>query len=65
MTASRFFVVPAPGHYGDSARVISSHATLRAARRMATAGYVVRTGEKRRGNIWLRSYEELYPIAHA
>ena len=60
-----YFVVPAPGHYGDRARVTSSHRTLEAARRAAGSGYVVRTGALVRGDEWLRSSESVYPIAAA
>lgn len=58
-----FFVVPAPGHYGDRARVISSHATREAARKAATSGYVARVGALRKGQEWLRSSESVYPLA--
>lgn len=59
------FVVPAPGHYGDRARVMSSHYSLAAARRHARpgTGCVVRVGACRRGETWLRVYEETYPVA--
>jgi hypothetical protein len=58
-----YFVVPAPGHYGDRARVISSHRTLNAARKAAGKGYVVREGAKARGDEWLRASESVYPVA--
>ena len=61
--APAYFVTPAPGHYGDRARVISSHATLAAARKAATAGYVVRVGAKRKGDEWTRASESIYPAA--
>jgi hypothetical protein len=61
--ASAYFVTPAPGHYGDRARVISSHATLAAARKAATAGYVARAGNKRKGDEWTRAAESIYPVA--
>ena len=60
---SKYFVVAAPGHYGDRARVVSSHATLDAARKRAKKGMVVRTGRKVKGDLWLRVYEQTYPIA--
>lgn len=63
MTTTQYFVVPAPGHYGDRATVLSSHATLKAAIRAAGAGYSVRVGDKRKGDVWLRVYEESYPMA--
>lgn len=58
-----YFVVPAPGHYGDRAKVWSSHRSLAAARKAAGPGYVVRKGELRKGANWLRVYEEIYPVA--
>jgi hypothetical protein len=63
MTQPQYFVTPAPGHYGDRARVISSHSTLAAARRAATRGYVVRVGSLRKGAEWLRSSEGIYHVA--
>lgn len=56
-----YFVVPAPGHYGDRARVVSSHRTRAAALAARGPGYVVREGGKRRGDEWLRAYEATYP----
>jgi hypothetical protein len=61
---TRFILVPAPGHYGDKARVFSSHRTLAAARKAAKrlgSGVVVREGSKKRGDQWLRVYEGMYP----
>lgn len=63
MSKTQYFVVPAPGHYGDRARVSSSHATLAAAKRAATARYVVRVGSLRKGDVWFRSSEQIYPVA--
>lgn len=62
-SASRFFVVPAPGHYGDRATVISSHRTLAAAKKAAGRGYVVRVGALKKGDEWTRASEAIYPIA--
>ena len=62
-TETSYFVAPAPGHYGDRARVISAHRTLQAARKAATRGFVVRAGGKRKGDEWLRADEQHYPIA--
>lgn len=62
-TTTRYFVVPAPGHYGDRARVLSSHATVTAAKRAAGRGFVVREGALRKGAAWLRVYEETYRLA--
>lgn len=61
--STSFFVVPAPGHYGNRARVLSSHCSLAAARKAAGHGYVVRSGELRKGAEWLRVYEQTYPVA--
>lgn len=58
---TRYFVVAAPGHYGDRARVQSSHSTLALARRAAWRGESIRCGEKRKGDVWLRCYEDVYP----
>lgn len=58
-----YFVVAAPGHYGDRTRVISSHRSLVAAKRNATAGFVVREGSLTKGDEFLRSSESIYPVA--
>ena len=58
-----YFVVVAPGHYGDSTLVYSSHRTLAAARRACGDTCVVREGAKRKGERFLRSSEEIYPVA--
>jgi hypothetical protein len=58
-----YFVVPKPGHYGDRAAVVSSHRTATAAKRAAGAGYEVRVGAKRRGDVWLRAHCDTYPLA--
>lgn len=63
--ATSYFLVAAPGHYGDRSTVFSSHRTLAAARRAAGRGYVVRIGGLRRGDEWLRSSEAIYPVAGA
>ena len=57
-----YFVVAAPGHYGDRTRVVSSHRTLTGAKKNATAGYVVREGEVAKGAEFTRSDEQVYPI---
>lgn len=62
---TRYFVVPSPGHYGDRAAVVSSHRTAASARRAAGRGFEVRVGAKRRGDVWLRSYCDTYPLADA
>lgn len=61
--AERFFVVPAPGRYGDKAKVYSSHRTLEAARKAAGETGVVRVGDMVKGDAWLRAYESTYPLA--
>ena len=61
--ATMYFVVPAPGHYGDRTRVVSSHRTLAAAEKAATSGYVARIGALRKGSQFLRSDEAVYPEA--
>lgn len=59
---NNYFVVPAPGYYGDRDRVMSSHSTLRLAKRAASgSGWVVREGQLRKGDRWLRVYEGVYP----
>lgn len=60
---SVYFLVPAPGHYVDRAKVLSSHASFAAARKARGFGECVRVGEKRKGDEWLRVYESLYPVA--
>lgn len=62
-TQTQFFVVPAPGHYGDRAKVVSSHRTLAAARKAAGRGWEVRCGALTKGDEWLRVYGETYKAA--
>jgi len=61
MQNERYFVVAAPGYYGDRARVVSSHSSKKLAQRAAGKGEVVRRGDKRKGDVWLRSSERVYP----
>lgn len=63
MTQTNFFVVPAPGHYGDTGRVFSSHRSLSAANKASGSGYVVREGALKKGDKWLRVMEQVYPVA--
>lgn len=63
MKETKYFLVPAPGYYGDVAWVLSSHRTLAAARKAETQSSVVRIGNKKKGEKWLRVYEETYPVA--
>jgi hypothetical protein len=60
--STSFFVVAAPGHYGDSTRVFSSHRTLQAAKKAAGPGYVVRKGHLTKGERFLRAFEDIYPV---
>lgn len=63
-----YFIVPAPGHYGDRATVLSSHRTLKAAMRAARRlgnSCVVRCGSLRRGDEWFRSMEPYYASAYS
>jgi hypothetical protein len=55
---SNYFIAPAPGHYGDRASVCSSHRTLDAAKKAATKGWAIYKGDKRKGQEWLRVYEQ-------
>lgn len=65
MRATKFFVVFATGHYGDTCRVLSSHYTYEAALRAIadTTTLVIRAGGLRRGETFYRSAEEIYPYA--
>ena len=59
-----YFIVPACGWYGDTSIVVSSHRALEAARRAVRplrGRCVIRRGTKRAGDVWLRSYESIYP----
>ena len=58
---TKYFVVPAPGYYGDRCRVVSSHATAERAISAATSMYVVRVGSKTKGDIFYRADELIYP----
>ena len=58
INATLYVVVPAPGHYGDRARVLSAHRTARAALRAAGPGYVVRESSLVKGDTFLRCYEQ-------
>ena len=62
---TQYFVTEAPGFYGDSAVVFSSHKSIEAARRAAKPGkhcrYVVRKGHLKKGEEMLRCNESLYP----
>lgn len=61
---TRYFVVAAPGYYGDKTRVVSSHATRETAIKAAAKGnYVARVGAMRKGEIFLRHWEGIYSKA--
>lgn len=57
-----FFVVQAPGHYGDQTTVLSSHYTVRAAKKAAAPGLCVRVGYLRKGDVLRRHAEDIFPI---
>lgn len=57
------FVVSAPGHYGDTVRVMSAHTSVKAAKRAAGPGWCVRLGSLSKGDTFARSSESVYPIA--
>jgi len=63
--ATTYIVVPAPGHYGDRTRVMSSHRTVKAALRNAGPGYVVRACAASKGSEWLRCYDQIFPEVRA
>jgi len=58
------FVVDAPGHYGDTTRVSSSHNTAKAAWRAAgkDGALCVREGECVKGQRFHRLDEQFYPF---
>jgi hypothetical protein len=53
---SAYFVVEAPGHFGDRAKVVSNHFLLEDALKVATRGYVVKKGHLQKGE-WLSAGE--------
>ena len=57
MTTS-YFVVTAPGHYQDRTRVKSSHRSLAAAHKAKGWGECVREGGLKKGDEFLRVYEQ-------
>jgi hypothetical protein len=62
MSATNYFVVPAPGHYGDTCTVLSSHASLASAKRNASKGYAVRRGTMAKGDRFVRADEQHHPV---
>lgn len=62
--SDRYYIVPAPGHYGDRSRVVSDHATVDEARRAARGQNVdIYLGTMRAGQEWLRCYESPADVA--
>jgi hypothetical protein len=63
MNMTHYFITSAPGYYGDRSVVVSSHKTLRSAQAAAAAakGLAIYAGDKRRGEEWLRVYEQHFP----
>lgn len=61
-----YFVVLSPGYYGDKTFVRSSHKSVslawKAAKRGGASLFTVRMGDKKIGDEWLRTYEQIYPI---
>lgn len=64
MKNEKYIVVPAPGYYGDVARIMSTHRTAAAALKAATHGLIARHGYGRKGDRWLRVYEQSHPAVH-
>jgi len=66
-TETAYVVLPAPGYYGDTTRVLSAHRTLAAALRAARRGYhcVVRASTQRKGSTWYRDFDHNHPIVTA
>lgn len=63
-----YFVVSAPGTYGNECRVAAGpFADLSTARFAAKRSYacVVRRGDKAEGETYLRCYDDLYPVVPA
>lgn len=63
-TETKFFVVPAPGHFGNVTEVLSSYRTLAAARKAAKPGESfrceVRSGGKKKGDKWYAGSARYY-----
>ena len=60
-----YFVVAAPGYYGDKTRVVSSHHTLHAAHKRRGAFECVREGAQMKGEVFFQSAERHYPRVNA
>lgn len=61
----KWFIVQNSGNYGDKTVVYSSHRNYpSAAARLARLpwGYTLRQGQMKKGEVFLRSYESIYPI---
>ena len=64
MSAPRYFVVPAPGTYGEVTNVLWSSTKLDRAKEMCPRGYVVRVGAKKAGERWYPRDEADAPEVH-
>jgi hypothetical protein len=62
-TSTIAFVVRAPGFYGDTTTVVSAYRSVRAAKRAAGPGWVVRLGALAKGDRFCRAAESIYPVA--
>jgi hypothetical protein len=61
--STRYFVVDAPGYYGDSGRVYGDYDSVAAAlKAWPSPSVVVREGTLEKGDVWTRSQEQHYPI---
>jgi hypothetical protein len=60
--ALNYFVVPAPGTYGDVTNVLWSSRKLEEAKGMAPRGYVVRVGDMKAGAKWYPRNEADHPL---
>lgn len=58
-----YFVVPAPGNFQGSTKVLSSHRTISAALKAAGPGFEVRIGSKRKGDWFFEGTDRIYPRA--
>ena len=64
MAETQYIVLLAPGCYGDTTKVISSHRTLAAAKRAKSRGCVVRASTQAKGSTWYRDLEHNHPIVY-
>lgn len=60
---TQYFVVEAPGRYGDSGTVVvGAYTTYQEAERNAGKGWVVRYGFKNKGDRFLKDDERFSPV---